>query len=518
MRGVAGLSFFCWSVLLVPQVALAAVVINEILFDPAGTDTGLEKIELYNPDALAADMSAWEIYPDGIGYFSFPAGFSLAPKSFAVVHLRTSGTNDTANLYHAGATSNMGNSSGSVALFKPGGRSKDTIADFIRYHKPGSSERKTWESAAAEAGLWTAGTSVDTSSLGEGASVGLTADGVRGSAAAWQIYALPSLGSANAPAAAGAPVPATTPPAATATPPAPPPPEATAGTAAPPPVPSLGADAGPDATALAGASVMFSGMALGLDGKPLPEARFLWNFGDGALGEGRTQRHVYRFPGVYHANLSVQSGHYAGADWRMVTVALPELSVSEVKPGSMGFVEIANASAEAIDLGGLSLGDGRISFTIPAGTRIARQGVLAFANATTGLDPVATVTLRDARPTTLDAAEFPGVLPAGASWEKSGGEYIIQRSPTPGRWSLAAAVAPAPVPMAPSSLPPLAAPEDAPPGARTVPAAVKPPPAVAGIGATIGPGVFLAASALLGLAMAAAIVALKRAAPPSGST
>lgn len=503
--------------LLLPGFMFAAVVINEVLFDPSGTDTGLEKIEVYNPDAAAADMGGWELNPDDIGYFSFPSGFSLAAQSFVVVHLRAPGTNDAANLYHptpSTKSANMGNSSGSVALFRPGGRTKDTIADFVRYQKPGSAEKKTWESTAVEAGLWTAGAFVDTASVTEGQPVGLAADGVRGSAASWQVFSSPSLGSANVPSAV-APSPAPLP--ATAAPP-PPPPAAGGGA----PVPSLGADAGPDVRAVSGAAVMFSAMAFGLDGAPMPDARFLWNFGDGSLGQGRVGRHVYQFPGVYAVNLSVQSGHYAGADWLTATIAPPELSVSEARPGPDGFVEIANASAEAIDLGGLALDDGRVRFIVPAGTRIAAEGVLAFANATTGLDPVAAVTLRDARPVMLDAAEFPGILPAGASWEKSGSEFAVQRWPTPGRRS-AVPLAGAPSAAAPPKVlltpPPASAPVSARPvGAPALASASAPPPALAAAGSAVGPGVLFAASIVLGAAMAAVIVALKRVTPRSGSS
>lgn len=75
------------AILLVTPPAFASVVINEALFDPSGTDTGLEKIELYNPTMEVINMAGWELYPDGIGYFAFPSGFTLQSKSFVVVHL-----------------------------------------------------------------------------------------------------------------------------------------------------------------------------------------------------------------------------------------------------------------------------------------------------------------------------------------------------------------------------------------------------------------------------------------------
>lgn len=417
--------------LFVPHSVLASVAINEILFDPAGTDTGLEKIELYNPDAVAVDMSNWELYPDGIGYFVFPSGFSLASQSFAVVHLRMTGTNPagsgTASLYHASASSNMGNSSGSLALFKPGGRSKDTLVDFVRYHKTGASERKTWESAAADAGLWTSGEFVDIAAIGEGSSIGLSADGARRSAGAWKIFTSASIGSPNSP---GAPLPLPAPaPPATTTPPF---------DASRAPVPSLGASAGADATAVAGAVVPFRGLAFGLDGEVLETARFVWNFGDGSVAQGKALTHIYHFPGTYHVNLLVSSGEYTGSDWRVVTVVPPALAVSEVKPGADGFVELANAASVALDISGMNLTDERgHTFWVPAGTVIGAESVIVFANATSGLDPARSLTLRDARRVTLAEETFSGLLPSSASWERVGDSatFAIQPAPTPGKFT-----------------------------------------------------------------------------------
>ena len=525
---------FAIGLLLIPAFSLASVVINEVLFDPGGTDTGLEKIELYNPDASPADMSGWELYPDGVGYFAFPSGFSLAPRSFAVVHLRVSGANSaeggTANLYHPAATANMGNSSGSVALFRGGGRSGDTIADFARYHRAGAAERRTWESAAVEAGLWTAGGAVDVSGLAEGNSIGLVEDGLRGGASSWRVFVSPSLGRANASVGASAPSPAPS-PAATST-------EIAPVAPAPAPTPSLGADAGQDATVLAGTIVPFRGIARGLNGEVLESARFLWNFGDGSTQEGKSLIHVYRFPGTYHANLAVQSGHYAGSDWRAVTVLPPDVSVSEVKPGMDGFIELFNASSQSVDLGGLLLVDDRKSvFRLPLATMAGAGMPLVLPASATGLDPLASLELRDAPGATLDLAKFSGALPAGASWQRAASGFAVSLHPTPGvvgvtpsptgriaasspaeRLSVLPSPPPTPsgfgggaptdsvgaAPPPPTPPPPLAAPTSSSSSAGALGSA-------AGLlGFTPSPSSFFAASIFLGLLAAAGIVWVKR--------
>ena len=418
------------SACILPGAVQAAVVINEVLFDPTGSDTGLEAIEFYNPDGTPASLGEWELYPDGIGYFIFPPEFSLPAGAFVTVHLRASGNDDGANLYHASASGNMGNSSGSVALFKPGGRSEDTIVDFVRYHNaakdPPAAERKTWESTAAAAGLWTTGDFVHIENLVEGNSIALLRDGDNGSSVSWGIAVSPTLGKANSAAPSPPPSGPPLPPAATSTAPA----AADSGRA---PVPSLGADAGEDATAIAGAIVEFRGVAFGLDQEPLPGARFLWNFGDGSVKEGKSIVYIYHFPGTYHVNLSVSSGELAGSDWRLITVLRPDIRVSEVKPGTNGFLEIGNGTHEIIDLGGLRLSDenGAV-FSIPPNTRVSPRSVIVFPSAVTRLDPKTRVTVSDARGDELDVMLLAGSPGSEGSWERVGGEVRLQQHPTPG--------------------------------------------------------------------------------------
>lgn len=403
--------------------AFAAIVINEILFDPAGSDTGQEVIELYNPGAESADLTGWQLYPDGIGYFTFPS-FSLQPHSTALVHLRSAGTDDGANLYHAAAAANMGNSSGSVALFKPGGRDAATIADFVRYHKPGSTERKTWESAAAEAGLWTTGDFVNTAAAEEGQSIALKTDGARGGSGAWVLQTSPPFSSQNDSGQVNA--------TGTQTSSTRPPENAPADSGRPLP-PSLRAWAGEDATAIAGSEIVFRGMAYGLNGEALGGVRMLWNFGDGSWAEGRAAAHVYRFPGTYYANLTVHSGEYSGSDWRMLTVLPSGIFTSEVLPGAGGFIEITNTQKSAVDLGGILLVDDQShSFRVPENTRIGAEAAIVFANAVTGLDPLGNVILRDAAGREIDRVSWQGYLEPDASWKRSGRTMAGGESPTPG--------------------------------------------------------------------------------------
>ena len=145
--------------------AAASVVIREVMFDPQGaSDTGLERIVLQNKSSGVLDVSGWQVYPDGIGYFSFPAGFTLSSGAPVMLHLRTSGITTARDMFYPGASGNMGNTSGSVAVFSREPRGKDTIQSFVQWGRAG----QTWESAAADAGLWTKGDFVDLAGFTEG--------------------------------------------------------------------------------------------------------------------------------------------------------------------------------------------------------------------------------------------------------------------------------------------------------------------------------------------------------------
>lgn len=403
--------------------ASAAVVINEVLFNPSAVnDTGLEKIELYNNAENPADLSGWDLYPDGIGYFTFPAGFSLAAKSFVAIHLRISGVADTANLYHSAASDNMSDTSGSAALFNATSHKKDTLVDFVEWSSKLASS--TWESAAAESGLWIKGAPLNISSLEAGSSIGLANDGIRKDAASWKIYKLPTIGSGNSYNAEAATASSKTAVADGA--------GAQTGigyavsdtksqvASGRTPPPSLHVYGGEDKSVFQGAVVEFRGTALGVNNESLAQSRFFWNLGDGTTAEGRLISHVYHFPGSYNISLNVSSGELTGADYLRVAVVRPELLISEAKSGAGGFIELYNNTLRKLDLGGFRLNDAGRTFAITGGTLIEPKTALPFANAVTGvLETPGVVFLRDALDAQLDGGDFSAPLGSRESFERA---------------------------------------------------------------------------------------------------
>ena len=469
----------------IPYGAAAGVVINEIAWmgslpqagETATQAANNEWMEFANDGGVAVDLTGWRLEAAD-GTPSIALAGSIPAGGFFLLERTDDGSvpGVTADLIYTGALSNSGET---LVLKGAGGMVVHTID---------------------ASGGWPAGDNT-------------TKDTMQWSGTGW-VSASPPPRAANA---GNVPPPPTPPPAAEPAP-APPPPQASAGRA---PTPSLGADAGPDVVAAAGTIVQFRGNAFGFDGEALDRARFLWNFGDGALAEGRSLTHTYHFPGTYRANLTVSSGSHAGSAWRRVSVVSPLVSIVEVKPGPDGFVELSNAGTADVDLSGLTLLDDRSAlFRIPPGTLALAGGVLVLANATTKLDPLSWLALRDARGTALDNAQFPGTLPAGASWERTSDRFAVQLVPTPGvlneraasRIAERAASSTPPPSVAVAAPPPVVPPETA---LKPASATFSPPSSMplAAAAAGVPRHFFLVASAILGLLAAVGIVWLKRMVP-----
>lgn len=151
------------------------------------------------------------------------------------------------------------------------------------------------------------------------------------------------------------------------------------------PLPKIQADAGEDKTAAAGSNIEFLGMAYGVKGEPMEQARFWWNFGDGDAKEGRAVSHIFQVPGTYTVGLHISSGSYAASDYAAVSVVPNQLKISRVIPGERGFVQLANPGETEIDLGGWILDEGAKQFALPPRTKIAKGSEIAFPNSLTGL-------------------------------------------------------------------------------------------------------------------------------------
>ena len=150
-----------------------------------------------------------------------------------------------------------------------------------------------------------------------------------------------------------------------------------------PPVPrSIWADAGSGIQGVAGGLILFEGTAYGLENKPLEDARYEWNFGDGSTGAGQHVAHTYLYPGTYSANLTVSSGAYADTDRFAVEIGEANVAITYADRGK---IEITNRSSDELDLSYWSIQYKKNIFLLPKGTFIGGEMTGIFPAAVTGI-------------------------------------------------------------------------------------------------------------------------------------
>ena len=138
---------------------------------------------------------------------------------------------------------------------------------------------------------------------------------------------------------------------------------------------------------LSGAPQVFEAKAYGLLGEPLKQAEFHWAFGDGDSGRGGKAEKTFFYPGDYVVSVTAVSGEYSATDYREVSVLPPKFSLEVVSED--GSLLLLNQTKELIDLSGWMLGYSSDlfgkKFVIPEGTKISAGKSVRFSPEVTKL-------------------------------------------------------------------------------------------------------------------------------------
>lgn len=341
-NAVIGFTLVC---LTAPATAGAAVQITEIMYDVSGTDTGREWIEVTNTGNASIDISGFKLFEANTNHaLSLVQGSgTLAAGASAII-----ADDDTKfKIDWPGYAGALFDSSFSLS------NTGETIA--IKDSSLAVIDTVSYDAAGGAAG--------DGNSLQRSGSVFVAAAPTLGT------YAGGALTDA-APAAQTATATATQQAAQSQT---------QAGGMGPPPVT---ARISSDARVMVGGGSYFSAAAYGAQGLPLPDARFVWNFGDGATGEGAKVFHVYAYPGRYVVSVSAAYNYSSGTD--RVTVEAVTAAVALEAEGD-GSLLIRNQTAKEINIGLWMLADSGSAYTIPADTVVLGGEGVRFSSAITGL-------------------------------------------------------------------------------------------------------------------------------------
>lgn len=333
---------------LIPYSASASVSITEVMYDAEGADTKHEWIEVWN-DGAATDFSDWKLFEGGTNHkLSIFAGSATVPSGgYAVIA-------DDATTFLA----DYPNFSGIVF---------DTALSGGLTN--GSGETLVLRNTSA----------VDIDTLTYDPTLGAAGDGksLQKVGSSWQA-STPTPGASNGSAPESEPV----------IPPTEDSPAVNQSTVIEPsiggsgPVPQIRAFAGDDRTVTAGASVVFSGLAVGLKGEPIPNARYVWSFGNGDTREGKSILYAYPYPGRYVVTLDASSELWSASDRIVITAIAAQVSVISA---TSEYIEIENSSGVELDIGLWQLSSLGKTFTFPQHTVILPKSKVRINVVATGL-------------------------------------------------------------------------------------------------------------------------------------
>jgi hypothetical protein len=110
--------------------------------------------------------------------------------------------------------------------------------------------------------------------------------------------------------------------------------------------------AGENKIVIVGADVPFEASAVMGDKRLATDANYFWNFGDDTTAEGKKVFHSFKFPGEYIVVVDAYAGGSTNNTRVYVKVVEPSLSVKLDKYNDDKFVQINNTSNDEVELGG----------------------------------------------------------------------------------------------------------------------------------------------------------------------
>ncbi len=358
-----------------PGVALAGVTISEVMYDVPGSDAGREWVEVRNDGSTAVDLAGWKLFENntnhGIATTSSAGTFSIPAGGYAVIA-------DNAEKFLIDWPSFSGALFDSVFSLSNTGESVSIRnADLVDVD--------------------TATYSAETGGAGDGNSLERSGNTF--------VAHTPNPG-------AGSVVPQSD----TETVSDPASPVASSGGGTPLPEPRLVASAGADRSVTVGAAALYEGRVVGELGKPIENARFIWDFGNGDIREGKSVLYAHPYPGEYAVMLTAASGETSATD-RVTVSAFP--AAVRVSAVTSEYVEVLNGGERDIDLSFWILRSGDAQFILPKNTVVLARRSVRFANSITGLSTPDSGAVSLRYPNGVEVVPSPVSSPASASRTES---------------------------------------------------------------------------------------------------
>lgn len=327
---------------LLPTVSFAQVVISEIMYDLEGADSGREWIEIYNNGNSDVDLTGWRFFEGGTNHKLKLVQGDIVISSGGYIVITDNSDKFLADWPGFSKTIfdssfSLKNIGESITI-----RNSDLVdIDSVTY----SSE---WGASGDSNSLQLANGSFIPASPTPGKANANSGSGSSGEDSGGET----STGSSSS--SGGVLVPTL----------------------------SISAYAGNDRIVIVGADSVFDGYAYGLNGEPLLNARYTWNFGNGQRKEGQKILHHYLYPGEYVVSLDVSSGEYSAFDRMIVTAEPAQILISSA---TSEFVEIKNESKHELDISFWYLKTDEKLFLIPESTILLSEKSVKFSSSITGI-------------------------------------------------------------------------------------------------------------------------------------
>jgi len=333
-----------------PAAAHAAVSINEIMYNPAGTDAGREWVELYNSGSQDVTLvggsgsGSWRVVDSSNHTITDPAGgvgrgsLTIPANGYLLLTSDPSVFVDeyTGSYSVAKASLSLNNTGTTVSLTDGSG----STIDSVTY-------------TASQGGN------------DNGASLQMASS-------TW-LQALPTPGAANA-------TESYTPPAGTSGSGSSSKTTSNPGYVAPP-LPQVFASAGGDRVVIVGADSKFVATAYDRDRDVINYAKFYWNFGDGTSAEGPWVMHHFSYPGRYAVELTITNTSLRTTSRITVTAEPASVALAQLP---LGGVSVQNNSGRDLDLSLWVVKQGESTFVLPEHSVVLEGSAINISAATLG--------------------------------------------------------------------------------------------------------------------------------------
>lgn len=335
---------------LLPHHARASIIVSEIMYDPQGTDTDHEWVELYNTGSDTVEITKdWRFVVGGDNHtlVSYQGGESIPAGGYAIVVNKPEVfLSDYAAFSGIIFDSSFSlNNTGTILSLKNGDIAENSTSYSSDAGASGDGNSLNWVDGAWKPAAPTPGSAAADVAAEDSSSENSS----------------PSFSSSSSGTSVVVPVPKE---------------------------PALSIKMNAPQVTVAGAHTQFSVITNGND-SAISRCSFSWNFGDGDVRREKEVYREYAFIGDYIIVLDASCGEKQFTLRQKIKVITPDIGITALAAGG---IEIANRTPYELNLSGWYLRGGNSFFALPKNTFVIAHTKIAFANSVTKL-PVGEVAL-----------------------------------------------------------------------------------------------------------------------------